>query len=221
MIAGHGTPDQAPARLFAYRHPEAMEALIDMLAEHVGGLSDPPDRGRRRLRADLRFLGGRARRGRLSRPIASRRWREIVGKVRAAHPDVPDHRLPEGRGRALRAATAEDRRRRARARLDGAAVARRSELQARGRRAGQSRSAAAGRRRRGARRGRRRDPRRARRRAAIFNLGHGITPETPIAHVEAMVAQVAGERDDEQAASGGSGGRRCSARRWRLASSSR
>ena len=24
----------------------------------------------------------------------------------------------------------------------------------------------------------------------IFNLGHGITPETPIAHVEAMVAQV-------------------------------
>jgi len=24
----------------------------------------------------------------------------------------------------------------------------------------------------------------------IFNLGHGITPETPIAHVEAMVKQV-------------------------------
>ncbi|TIW65069.1 MAG: hypothetical protein E5V56_07435, partial [Mesorhizobium sp.] len=23
-----------------------------------------------------------------------------------------------------------------------------------------------------------------------FNLGHGITPETPIAHVEAMVKQV-------------------------------
>jgi uroporphyrinogen decarboxylase len=33
MIAGHGTPDQAPARLFGYRHPEAMEALIAMLAE--------------------------------------------------------------------------------------------------------------------------------------------------------------------------------------------
>ena len=28
----------------------------------------------------------------------------------------------------------------------------------------------------------------------IFNLGHGITPETPIAHVEAMVQQVRSAR---------------------------
>ena len=33
MIAGHGTPDQAPARLFAYRHPEAFEHLLSLLAE--------------------------------------------------------------------------------------------------------------------------------------------------------------------------------------------
>ncbi|MBU2326229.1 MAG: uroporphyrinogen decarboxylase, partial [Alphaproteobacteria bacterium] len=33
MIAGHGTPDQAPARLFAYRHPEAFKRLLDLLAE--------------------------------------------------------------------------------------------------------------------------------------------------------------------------------------------
>ena len=33
MIAGHGTPDQAPARLFAYQHPEAMKELIWMLAD--------------------------------------------------------------------------------------------------------------------------------------------------------------------------------------------
>nr|WP_255700087.1 uroporphyrinogen decarboxylase [Jiella avicenniae] len=33
MIAGHGTPDQAPARLFGYRHPEAMEKLLYLLAE--------------------------------------------------------------------------------------------------------------------------------------------------------------------------------------------
>jgi uroporphyrinogen decarboxylase len=33
MIAGHGTPDQAPARLFAYRHPEAFENLLAFLAE--------------------------------------------------------------------------------------------------------------------------------------------------------------------------------------------
>jgi uroporphyrinogen decarboxylase len=33
MIAGHGTPDQAPARLFAYRYPEAFIRLLDFLAE--------------------------------------------------------------------------------------------------------------------------------------------------------------------------------------------
>jgi uroporphyrinogen decarboxylase len=33
MIAGRGTPDQAPARLFAYRHPELMAALIECLTE--------------------------------------------------------------------------------------------------------------------------------------------------------------------------------------------
>jgi uroporphyrinogen decarboxylase len=33
MIAGHGTADQAPARLFAYRHPEAFDDLIDILVK--------------------------------------------------------------------------------------------------------------------------------------------------------------------------------------------
>ncbi|MGY5780198.1 uroporphyrinogen decarboxylase [Rhizobium sp. LEGMi135b] len=33
MIAGHGTPDQAPARLFAYRYPRAFEHLLMLLAE--------------------------------------------------------------------------------------------------------------------------------------------------------------------------------------------
>jgi uroporphyrinogen decarboxylase len=31
MVAGHGTPDQAPARLFAYRDPDAFAILIDLL----------------------------------------------------------------------------------------------------------------------------------------------------------------------------------------------
>src|SRR5258708_21881154 len=31
MVAGHGTSDQAPARLFAYRDPDAFERLIDVL----------------------------------------------------------------------------------------------------------------------------------------------------------------------------------------------
>ena len=33
MIAGHGTPDQAPARLFAYQNPEAFDRLLAVLAE--------------------------------------------------------------------------------------------------------------------------------------------------------------------------------------------
>jgi uroporphyrinogen decarboxylase len=33
MIAGQGTPDQAPARLFAYREPVAFAALVDRLVE--------------------------------------------------------------------------------------------------------------------------------------------------------------------------------------------
>lgn len=33
MIAGRGTPDLAPARLFAYRYPSAFSKLIDRLVE--------------------------------------------------------------------------------------------------------------------------------------------------------------------------------------------
>ncbi len=33
MIAGQGTPDQAPARLFAYRNPDAFALLIDRVVE--------------------------------------------------------------------------------------------------------------------------------------------------------------------------------------------
>jgi hypothetical protein len=33
MIAGQGTPDQSPARLFAYRHPEAFAKLLDILVD--------------------------------------------------------------------------------------------------------------------------------------------------------------------------------------------
>ena len=33
MIAGHGTPDQAPARLFAARHPKSFEKLLHLIAE--------------------------------------------------------------------------------------------------------------------------------------------------------------------------------------------
>src|SRR5262249_13229344 len=34
MVAGQGTPDQAPARLLAYRHPDAFADIIDTLVEN-------------------------------------------------------------------------------------------------------------------------------------------------------------------------------------------
>ncbi len=37
MIAGRGTPDQLPARMFAYQHPEAFAKLIDLLADASAG----------------------------------------------------------------------------------------------------------------------------------------------------------------------------------------
>ncbi len=44
MIAGKGTKEQAPARLFAYRHPEAFQSLMDLLvdvsADHLAAQLD-------------------------------------------------------------------------------------------------------------------------------------------------------------------------------------
>src|SRR3954447_4541452 len=34
MVAGQGTPDQGPARMLAYRHPEAFAKIIDALVEN-------------------------------------------------------------------------------------------------------------------------------------------------------------------------------------------
>ena len=33
MVAGQGTPDQAPARMLAYRHPDAFQKIVDTLVE--------------------------------------------------------------------------------------------------------------------------------------------------------------------------------------------
>ena len=34
MVAGHGTPDQAPARMMAYKHPDAFAKIIDTIVEN-------------------------------------------------------------------------------------------------------------------------------------------------------------------------------------------
>ena len=57
MVAGHGTPDQAPARLFAARDPEGFGRLIDILGGRVSCLPGAAAAGRRRGSADFSAPG--------------------------------------------------------------------------------------------------------------------------------------------------------------------
>lgn len=188
MIAGHGTSDQAPARLFAYREPEAFLQLLNVLVDHSAAyLIRQIEAG-----ADVvqvfdswsgvldevsfeAFCVG---------PMA-----EIVRQVRAVHPNVPIIGFPKGAGAHYRSyrrktgvtglgldwtvplTTAKELQR------DGAVQGNLDPLRlvAGGKALADGVDAilkALG------------DG------PLIFNLGHGITPETPIAHVEAMVKLV-------------------------------
>ena len=192
MIAGHGTLDQGPARLFAYRQPEAFARLLKILADHSAaylirqieagadvvqifdswsGVLDQP--------SFEAFCVG---------PVA-----EIVRQVKAVHPDVPVIGFPKGAGERYR-----DYRRKTGITglgLDWTVpLSMAKELQGEGAVQGNL------------------DPVRlvAGGKALadgvdailrtlgdgplIFNLGHGITPETPVAHVEAMVKLVRSRR---------------------------
>ncbi|RWF69108.1 MAG: uroporphyrinogen decarboxylase, partial [Mesorhizobium sp.] len=188
MIAGHGTSDQAPARLFAYREPAAFLQLLNVLVDHSAAyLIRQIEAG-----ADVvqvfdswsgvldevsfeAFCVG---------PMA-----EIVRQVRAVHPNVPIIGFPKGAGAHYRSyrqktgvtglgldwtvplTTAKELQR------DGAVQGNLDPLRlvAGGKALADGVDAilkALG------------DG------PLIFNLGHGITPETPIAHVEAMVKLV-------------------------------
>ncbi len=57
MIAGHGTPDQAPARLFRLSRAASLPALDRSTGRSVRRVSGGADRCRRRGGADLRLLG--------------------------------------------------------------------------------------------------------------------------------------------------------------------
>lgn len=188
MIAGHGTPDQAPARLFAYREPEAMKKLLAILADHSAAYLIRQIEAGADVVQIFDSWSGVLDEATFEmccvKPVA-----EIVRKVRAVYPDVPIIGFPKGAGAQLDAY-------RQRTGINGLGLdwtvplsqARR--LQAEGAVQGNL------------------DPLRlvAGGRALeegvdailkalgagplIFNLGHGITPETPVAHVEAMVKQV-------------------------------
>jgi uroporphyrinogen decarboxylase len=188
MIAGHGTPDQAPARLFAFRHPESLEKLLDLLANFSAAyLIRQIEAG-----ADVvqifdswsGVLDEASFEACCVRPVAT-----IVRQVRAVYPDVPIIGFPKGAG--SRYDTYREKTGVTGLGLDWAVpLTQAARLQSQGAVQGNL------------------DPLRlvAGGKALeegvesvldalgagplIFNLGHGITPEAPIEHVEAMLRQV-------------------------------
>jgi len=191
MVAGQGTPDQAPARMMAYRHPEAFAEIIDVLVENsIQYLLGQLKAGADALQIFDTWAG-------VLPPREFERWsiepaKRIVAGVRAQVPDAKIIGFPRGAGALLPAyveATGVNA-----VSIDWAAEP--SLIRERV----QSRVAVQG----------NLDPLvliaggAALDRAVddvlanyaqgrlIFNLGHGIQPETPIAHVEQMLQRVRG-----------------------------
>jgi uroporphyrinogen decarboxylase len=189
MVAGQGTPDQAPARMMAYRHPHAFSKIIDVLVDNsieylVGQLKAGADC----LQIFDTWAG-------VLPPHEFLRWSveptaRIVAGVRKEVPDAKIIGFPRGAGSMLPAyvdATDVDA-----VSIDWTADPTFIRERVQNRVAVQGNldplvliaggialdravddvlaNYAAGR--------------------LIFNLGHGIQPETPIAHVERMVKRV-------------------------------
>jgi len=189
MVAGQGTPDQAPARMMAYRHPEAFAKIIDVLVENsIQYLLGQLKAGADVLQIFDTWAG-------VLPPREFQRWsieptRRIVEGVRAKMPDAKIIGFPRGAGALLPAyvdATNVDA-----VSIDWAAEPSLIRERVQNRVAVQGNldplvliaggavldraiddvltNYANGR--------------------LIFNLGHGIQPETPIAHVEQMIKRV-------------------------------
>ncbi|WP_439572284.1 uroporphyrinogen decarboxylase [Phreatobacter sp.] len=189
MIAGRGGEDQTAARLFAYRDPEGFSGLIDRL-----------------VTASVDYLSGQVKAGVDAVQIFDtwagvlpeeqfRRWcvepvARIIDALKARHPELPVIAFPKGAGTRLRSIVTETR---ADAvgldwTADAAFVSR--EIQPRVAVQGNIDPLAllAG----GEALDRAVDAALAAYRGGryIFNLGHGILPPTPVAHVEQMISRV-------------------------------
>jgi uroporphyrinogen decarboxylase len=188
MIAGKGTPDQAPARLFAYRHPDLFQAVIDRLvAGSIDYLTRQIEAGVDAVQIFDTWAGVLPK-GEFERwcvaPIAA-----ITAALKARYPDLPIIVFARGAGprlvglatatgaNALGLDTSIDPDWAARQVTDVplqgnldplALVAGGPALEA-----AIDRIFAA-----------------FRDRPHIFNLGHGILPETPVAHVERLMARL-------------------------------
>jgi len=189
MVAGQGTPDQAPARMMAYREPEAFSKIIDALVENsiehlVGQLKAGADC----VQIFDTWAGVLPPREFLRWSIAP--TSRIVEGVRAKMPDAKIIGFPRGAGALLPAYVGATR-------VDAVSIDWAAEPSLIRERV-QNKVAVQG----------NLDPLAliaggpALDRAIddvlanygqgrlIFNLGHGILPETPIAHVEQMIARV-------------------------------
>ena len=190
MIAGRGTPDQAPARMFAHQHPGEFDALLTLLADvSADYLIDQLDAGADAVQIFDSWSGVLDEAEFQRCCIAP--TRRMVERVRAKHPHAPIIGFPKDAGakyRGYRAATGVN------ALgldwtvpLDFAA-----ELQGEGAIQGlldPMRLIAGG---EALERGVGAILERLGSGPLIFNLGHGITPKAPIAHVEQLVRLVRG-----------------------------
>jgi uroporphyrinogen decarboxylase len=100
MVAGRGSPDQADARLWAYRDPVGFARLIDLLVEvSIDYLSMQADAGADALQIFDTWAGSLP-------PAEFDRWvvqptARIVAAVRTKHPDVPIIGFPRGTGQKM------------------------------------------------------------------------------------------------------------------------
>jgi uroporphyrinogen decarboxylase len=189
MVAGQGTPDQAPARMMAYRQPEAFSKIIDVLVENsIQYLLGQLKAGADALQIFDTWAG-------VLPPREFARWsieptKRIVAGVRAQAPDAKIIGFPRGAGALLPSyveATGVNA-----VSIDWAAEPSLIRERVQNRVAVQGNldplALIAG----GAALDRAVDDVLANyaKGRLIFNLGHGIQPETPIAHVEQMLKRV-------------------------------
>jgi uroporphyrinogen decarboxylase len=189
MIAGRGTPDQAPARLFAYRNRALFQELIALLADASA------DYLIRQLRAGAQAVQIFDSWSGVLPAAELERWclaplRAIVARVRAQAPDAPIIAFPRGAGGSLANFAA----------IEGvaaigldttvapewAAATLPPNLTLQGNLDPLALVAGGG----GLDEGVDRVLAAFSGRSHIFNLGHGILPETPISHVEQLVRRI-------------------------------
>ena len=100
MVAGRGTPDQADARLWAYRDPQGFGRLIELLTEtSIEYLSMQASAGADALQIFDTWAGSLPPQGFSAWVVEP--TRRIVEAVRGKHPQVPIIGFPRGAGQKI------------------------------------------------------------------------------------------------------------------------